>query len=85
MYKKKKRYSNVNKEEIVGETFMQVVEMLRGVGVAIPPKIGGSPTTHQGWKSSCVEVEQRTPSPSPEPDTIDGLTEPTVCSLLDSN
>jgi hypothetical protein len=85
MYKKKKRSSNVNKEEIVGETFMRVVEMLRGAGVAIPPEIGSNPSTHQGRKSSCGEVEQRTPGPSPEPDTIDGLMELTVCSLLDSN
>jgi hypothetical protein len=29
-------------------------------------------------------VDQRIPGPSLEPDNIDGLTEPTICSLLDS-
>ena len=53
--KKKKRRSDVNKEEIVGETFKLVVEMLRGAGVPIPSEIISSP--HQGWKSSCGEVE----------------------------
>jgi hypothetical protein len=83
MYKKKKTSSNVNKEEIVGEKVVQVMEMLRTASLAISPKIGSSPL--QARRSSCGEVDQRIQDPSPGLDTIDTLTEPTVCSLLDSN
>ncbi|PUZ61720.1 hypothetical protein GQ55_4G300500 [Panicum hallii var. hallii] len=64
--------------------------MLRGAGVPIPPQIAACPqqiadSRHQGRRSSSGEVDQTLLDCAHIPDTIDGLTEPTLCGLLDSS
>ena len=58
MYKKKRRSSNLNKEEIVGEAVLRMVDMLQRAGISIPPEIVNM--SHQGQISSCGDVEQNT-------------------------
>ncbi|KAG2634476.1 hypothetical protein PVAP13_2NG117100 [Panicum virgatum] len=87
--KKKKRRSDVDKEEIVGEAITRVMELLRVAGVHIPEGL----CITQGRKGNGCEEEEANVNeennefqpfcPSPEPDTIDLLTGPTKCSLLD--
>ena len=82
--KKRKRRSDADKEEIVGETITRVMELLRAAGVPIPDGLCITQARHQ---SSCEEevpiTKDQNESPSPEPDTIDLLTGPTKCSLVD--
>ena len=87
--KKKKRRSDVDKEEIVGEAITRVMELLRVASVHIPEDL----CITQGHKGNGFEEEEANVNeennevqpfyPSPEPDTIDLLTGPTKCSLLD--
>ncbi|RLN28936.1 hypothetical protein C2845_PM05G13560 [Panicum miliaceum] len=86
-WKKKRRRSDADKEEIVGEAITRVMELLRVAGVHIPD---GLCITQAGHKSSCeeephVNAEYNIEPPPPEPDTIDLLIEPTKCSLLDGS
>ena len=82
--KKKKRRYDADKEEIVGEVITRVMELLRVASVPIP---NGLCITQTGQHSRCEENvdinEDQNEGPSPEPDTIDLLTEPTKCSLVD--
>jgi len=81
MYKKKRRSSNLNKEEIVGDAVLRMVDMLQRAGISIPPEIVNM--SHQGWISSCKVAEQNSPYLSTIPDPLDGLTKATMCSLVD--
>jgi hypothetical protein len=85
MYRKKKRRrSDADKEEIIGEAITRVMELLRVAGVHIPD---GLCFTQTGNNSRCEEDvhidEDQNDGPPLVPDTIDQLTEPTKCSLVD--
>ncbi|RLN30281.1 hypothetical protein C2845_PM05G19040 [Panicum miliaceum] len=88
MYRKKKRTrSDADKEEIVGEAITRVMELLRVAGMHI---LDGLCIPQSGHKSSCeeeshVNEDYNIEDPPPEQDTIDLLTEPTKCSLLDGS
>jgi hypothetical protein len=110
MYRKKrkktKERSDAEKEKIVGETAIRVINMLRQAGVVIPDALCPTQPTHIGSSeqedASVSEEEdvrgcreehgpfneneanvQHSDSRSSMLDTIDKLTEPTKCSLLD--
>jgi hypothetical protein len=107
MYRKKrKERSDAEKEKIVGETAIRVINMLRQEGVVIPDALCPTQATHIGSSeqedASVNEEEdvrgseeehghdneneanvQYSDSRSSMLDTIDKLTEPTKCSLLD--
>jgi hypothetical protein len=110
MYRKKrkktKERSDTEKEKIVGETAIRVINMLRQTGVVIPDALCPTQPTHIGSSeqedASVSEEEdvrgsgeehgpfnkneanvQHSDSRSSMLDTIDKLTEPTKCSLLD--
>jgi hypothetical protein len=110
MYRKKskkmKERSDAEKEKIVGETAIRVINMLRQAGEVIPDALCPTQPTHIGSSeqedASVSEEEdvhgsgeehgpfneneanvQHSDSRSSMLDTIDALTEPTKCSLLD--
>ena len=87
--KKKKRRSDADKEEIVGEAINRVMELLRVTSVPIPDGLCLTQSVHN--RSSDNTAEEDVPinkgqndGPS-QPDTIDLLIEPTKCSLLDGS
>ncbi|KAG2577187.1 hypothetical protein PVAP13_6NG288712 [Panicum virgatum] len=87
--KKKKRRSDVDKKEIVGEAINRVMELLRVAGVPIPDGLCLTQSVQN--RSSDNTTEEDVPinkgqnDGPPQPDTIDLLTEPTKCSLLDGS
>jgi len=87
--KKKKRRSDADKEEIVGEAINRVMELLRVAGVPMPDGLCLTLGAHN--RSSDNTVEEDVPINKgqnygpPQPGTIDLLTEPTKCSLLDGS
>ncbi|PVH32719.1 hypothetical protein PAHAL_9G468200 [Panicum hallii] len=105
MYRKKrkktKERSDAEKEKIVGETAIRVINMLRQAGVVIPDALCPTQPTHTGsseQEDASVSAEEdvrgsgedhgpfnenEADSRSSMLDTIDKLTEPTKCSLLD--
>ncbi|PUZ46415.1 hypothetical protein GQ55_7G076800 [Panicum hallii var. hallii] len=105
MYRKKrkktKERSDAEKEKIVGETAIRVINMLRQAGVVIPDALCPTQPTHIGsseQEDASVSEEEdvrgsgedhgpfnenEADSRSSMLDTIDKLTEPTKCSLLD--
>ena len=101
MYRKKKRRrSDVDKEEIVGEAITRVMELLRVAGVPIPDGLCLTQSVHNRSADNTAKEDvpndgqnDNTAADSPkgqndgppQPDTIDLLTEPTKCSLLDGS
>jgi hypothetical protein len=107
MYRKKrKERSDAEKEKIIGETAIRVINMLRQAGVVILDALCPTQATHIGSSeqedASVSEEEdvhgseeehghvnenkanvQHSDSRSSMLDTIDKLTKPTKCSLLD--
>jgi hypothetical protein len=105
MYRKKrkktKERSDAEKEKIVGETAIRVINMLRQAGMVIPDALCPTQPTHIGSsEQEDVSVseeedvrgigedhgpfnENEADSRSSMLDTIDKLTVPTKCSLLD--
>ena len=91
MYRKKKnkRRSDADKEEIVGEAINRVMELLRVAGVPISDGLCLTQSVQN--RSSDNTAEEDVPinkgqnDGPPQPDTIDLLTEPTKCSLLDGS
>ncbi|CAN6328818.1 unnamed protein product [Urochloa humidicola] len=83
MYRKKrKKKSDVDKEEIVSETITRVMHILRVACVNIPADLS---LPQAGYQSSCEEELQQVSNEEPLVDTIDLLSEPTKCSLLDGS
>ena len=89
MYRKKKRRSDADKEEIVGEAINRVMELLRVAGVPIPDGLCLTQSVHNRSSDNIAEedvpINKGQNDGPPQPDTIDLLTEPTKCSLLDGS
>ena len=99
--KKKKRRSDADKEEIVGEAINRVMELLRVAGVPIPDGLCLTQSVHNRSVDNTTEdvpiendgQNDNTAANNPkgqndgptQPNTIDLLTEPTKCSLLDGS
>jgi len=83
--KKRKRRTDADKEEIVGETITRVMELLRAAGVPIPDGLCLTQTGNngRGVEDLHIDEDQNDGPPPDEPDTIEQLTEPTKCSLVD--
>ena len=82
--KKKRRRSDADKEEIVGEANIRVMELLKVAGMQIPDGLCIPQEAHKSSYEKEANVnEEYNEGPSPKPDTINLLTKPTKCSLLD--
>ena len=88
--KKKRRRSDADKEEIVGEANIRVMELLKVAGMQIPDGLCIPQAAHKSSYEKEANVneeynEGQLLCASPEPDTIDLLTGSTKCSLLDGS